>query len=50
MKKKTFQYLIYLQGEGKDKDEAWLNAIEAFSENPGLYDETHVEEIRDFNE
>lgn len=31
----TYQFTLTLQGEGKNSDEAWANAVEAFTMDPG---------------
>jgi hypothetical protein len=35
----TFEFTVRLRGSGEDERSAWLNAVEAFSEDPGVPEE-----------
>ena len=35
---RTFEFTVTLRGEGLDEDEAWMDAIEAFADDPGAPD------------
>ena len=35
---RTFEFTVTLRGEGLDADEAWMDAVEAFSDDPGAPD------------
>ena len=37
---RTFEFTVTLRGEGLDADEAWMDAIEAFADDPGDPDPT----------
>lgn len=43
----TYDFSITLRGTGKNKDEAWEDAVTAFTVSPGYYDECQVEKIED---
>lgn len=45
---KRYEFDITIAGNGNDVDEAWNNAVEAFSEDPGVTpDDWSEEEIED---
>lgn len=33
---KTHQFKVTLQGDGNTREEAWMDAVNAFAENPGI--------------
>ena len=45
-----FVFTIALQGEGDNEQKAWLNATEAFTSDPGDYDEDRVICVREDKE
>lgn len=38
----TVEFPVVLKGEGETVDEAWRNAIEAFTSDPGIPPENHT--------
>ena len=42
-----FVFTIALQGEGDNEQEAWADATEAFTSDPGDYDEDQVICVRE---
>ncbi len=41
----TYEFTVTLQGIGEDIEQAWQDAVETFTLDPGWYDEDGVKEV-----